>query len=329
MKPTVLLVDDEENILNAIKREFLDDEIELVATTDPFSALDILKNKKVMVMIVDNLMPGMKGIELLFKARSISPETVRIALTGDSDVNAVLEAVNIGAVYKFLVKPWDKEELRSIVLDSIYRYRMVHELRGASEEKILELAQMIELRDPYTHGHCERVGEYALMLASALNLDKGVRKDIKYGAWLHDCGKLGVPESILNKNDLLTFEEMRIVRNHPVWGAEVVRLAGLSETVAQIVNYHHERYDGSGYPVGLKGTMIPLEARIVTIADIFDTLTSERPYRRKLSLNEAIHILLKEKGHVGDPEMVDFFVYLIEKRQVDSNIESKQADNEG
>ncbi|MCX7856990.1 MAG: response regulator [Deltaproteobacteria bacterium] len=312
-KPLVLFVDDEENVLNSAKKQLLEDEIEVLTTTDPFCALEILQKKNVTVIVVDNIMPLMKGIELLFKARSVSPETVRIMLTGYVDVNSVMEAVNIGAVYKFIVKPWEQEELKSAVLDGIYRYEMVHKLRDASEDQILELAQIIELRDPYTHGHCERVAEYALLLSDALSLDPGVRNEIKYGAWLHDCGKLGVPENILNKRDLLTFEEMRIVRNHPVWGAEVVRLAGLSETVAQIVNYHHEKYDGSGYPVGLKGSSIPLEARIVAIADIFDSLTSERPYRRKLSFHEAIQILLKEKGIVSDPEMVEFFIYLIEK----------------
>ncbi|MCX8111398.1 MAG: HD domain-containing protein [Syntrophorhabdaceae bacterium] len=311
--PKILFVDDEEKILNALKRQFLEDDIYIITTTDPLQALEFLKKEEICVLVSDNLMPGMNGIELLFKARSVSPDTVRIMLTGYVDVKVVIDAINRGAIYKFVTKPWDDEELKSIVFDSIYRYKTVKSMKEAGEDDLYLIAQTIEMKDRHTKGHCDRVAEYALMIADALSLDEAIKEDIKYGAWLHDCGKLGVPEKILNKNSSLSYEEMHIIKKHTVWGADVASSAGFSERVINIIRYHHERYDGGGYPEGLKGDMIPIEARIVNIADIFDVLTSDRPYRKKLSIDEAISIIDKDKGKVSDPELVDIFINQIKK----------------
>ena len=188
--------------------------------------------------------------------------------------------------------------MRQIVLDSIDKYKIVSLIKSADEAKLLSLAQTIELKDPYTRGHCERVAAYALMLADGMDLSDDMKKNIKYGSWLHDCGKIGVPEIILNKPGELDAEQFATMKNHSRWGADVAKTAQLPEPVVNIALYHHERFNGEGYPLGLKGTDIPLEARVVAIADAFDAMTSDRPYRKKLSKEEAIAVITKEQERI-------------------------------
>lgn len=308
LETTILLVDDEQNILNALKRVLMDQDIRILTTTSPFEALEILKNNNISVIVSDNLMPGMNGIDFLQKAKFISPESVRVMMTGYADVQAAIDAINKGEVFKFLTKPWDVEEFKNVVLDSVIRHDMVHSMREADDSKLYSLAQTIELKDPYTRGHCDRVAQYSLAIAGALGFPEDRQTFIKHGSWLHDCGKIGVPESILNYNGPLSPEQMDIVKNHSRWGAEVGRLAKLPDTVVNIILFHHEKYDGTGYPENLKGTEIPLEARIVSVADIFDALTSERPYRDAMSREEALKILIDGSGTHTDPELVDIFI---------------------
>lgn len=311
---TILLVDDEENILRSLKRVFIDQNIRILATTNPFDALELLKTNVVSVIVSDNLMPGMNGIDLLQKAKFISPESVRVMMTGYADVRAAIDAINKGEVFKFLTKPWDVEEFRNVVFDSIGRHDMVHSLRQADESKLYSLAQTIELKDPYTRGHCDRVAQYSLAIAEALDLAGDRRTFIKHGSWLHDCGKIGVPEAILNFNGPLSPEQMEVVKNHSRWGAEVARLAQLPKAIVNIILFHHEKYDGTGYPANLKGEEIPLEARIVSVADIYDALTSARPYRGAMDRERAVEILNEGKGTHSDPRMVDIFLKTMERQ---------------
>ncbi len=310
---TILLVDDEENILRSLKRVFLDQDFRILTTTSPFDALELLRTHIISVIVSDNLMPGMSGIDFLQQAKFISPESVRVMMTGYADVRAAIDAINKGEVFKFLTKPWDVEEFRNVVFDSIGRHDMVHSLRQADESKLYSLAQTIELKDPYTRGHCDRVAQYSLAMAESLGLENDQRTFIKYGSWLHDCGKIGVPEAILNFNGPLLPEQMEIVRNHSRWGAEVARLAKLPDAVVNVILFHHEKYDGTGYPANLKGNGIPLEARIVSVADIFDALTSARPYRGAMAAGKAADILVEGKNTHSDPAIVDIFLKTIEK----------------
>lgn len=173
---------------------------------------------------------------------------------------------------------------------------------------MLSLAQTIESKDPYTLGHCESVARYALMIADALRLSDEIKKDIRYGSWLHDCGKIGVPENILNKNGPLNECEFEIIKNHPRWGADVAVQASMSENIVKIIFHHHERYDGRGYPSGLQEHAIPYVARIVTIADVFDALTSDRPYRKGFDAEKAVKIIRMMGGNVFDPGILDVFL---------------------
>ncbi|MBI5213257.1 MAG: HD domain-containing protein [Nitrospirae bacterium] len=310
MSDSVLFVDDEINVLNSLKRLFVESDIRIMTALNAFEAMDILKNNIVSVIVSDNRMSEMTGIEFLQKAREISPESVRIIMTAYADLQTAIDAINKGAIYKFITKPWNDSDLKEIVFSAIDQYKIVSSLKKADEATLLSLAQTIELKDPYTRGHCDRVAQYAVEIAKAIGLPKDRQRHIQYGGWLHDCGKIGVPESVLNRKGPLSEEQMGIVKNHSAWGANVARLAQLPEAVLNIILYHHERYDGTGYPLGLKGADIPLEARIVSVADTYDALTSDRPYRDKFEHDKTIEFLNYSKGRLFDPEIVDVFINL-------------------
>ncbi|MBI5056599.1 MAG: response regulator [Nitrospirae bacterium] len=309
MSDTVLFVDDDEYILNSIDRLFAHNGITILRAANANEALDFFSKLEIAVIITDNQMPGMRGTELLAKVKEVSPDTLKILMTAHGDLSIAVDAINKGEVFRFIMKPWDDDALLQTVQESVKRYQIIKSLKRDDESILLSLAQTIELKDAYTRGHCERVAEYALIIADALSLSDNRKKDLLYGSWLHDCGKIGIPESILNKKCPLEHEEFEIIKHHPGWGADVVRQARLSESVVKIILHHHERYDGSGYPAGLKKTDIPLDARIVTVADIFDALTSDRPYRDRYSEEKAINIMQSMKSNILDPEIVDVFLY--------------------
>ncbi|MBI4847742.1 MAG: HD domain-containing protein [Nitrospirae bacterium] len=308
MSDTVLFVDDDEYILNSIDRLLAHNGIDILRAANAKEALDFFSKLEIAVIVSDNQMPGMKGTELLAKVKEISPDTLKILMTAYGDLAVAVDAINKGEVFRFITKPWDDETLVQTVKETVNRYQIIQSLKKNDESILLSLAQTIELKDAYTRGHCERVAEYALLIADALGLPDDRKKDLLYGSWLHDCGKIGIPESILNKKAPLEHEEFEIIKHHPGWGADVVRQARLSEAVIKIILHHHERYDGSGYPAGLEKSDIPLEARIVSVADVFDALTSDRPYRKKYPEEKAIDIMHLMKASVLDPEIVDFFL---------------------
>jgi putative nucleotidyltransferase with HDIG domain len=206
------------------------------------------------------------------------------------------------------VKTWVDTEIIGTVEEAVRRHELVRSLRLADDATLRSLAQMIELKDAYTRGHCDRVAGYSLEIADALHLPEDMQRAIRHGSWLHDCGKIGVPEAILNHPGMLSAADFEMVKNHPVWGAEVGRLANLPKEVIHIILYHHERFDGQGYPTGVKGAAIPLEARIVAVADVFDALTTDRPYAKKHDRGEAMRLLGTLRGAALDPQLVDIFL---------------------
>lgn len=311
MSENVLFVDDEENILYSVERLFSDKDIRIFKAVNAEKALQIIMKENIAVMVSDHLMPGIKGIELLSKVKEISPDTVRILMTAHADLATAIKAINEGEVFRFVVKPWENDILEGIVQDGINRYRLIRSLKTGDESKLLSLAQTIELKDPYTRGHCDRVAKYALMIAEALMIGEDKKIEIKYGSWLHDCGKIGIPEKILNLERRLDKEEFEIIKKHSGWGADVARQARLADGIVNIILYHHERFDGQGYPTGIKEKDIPLEARIVSVADVYDALVTDRPYRKGHSIENAKGIILSMKETFLDPELVDIFINLI------------------
>jgi putative two-component system response regulator len=311
MSEKILLIDDDVSVLHSIKRILCDLGFEVIESSNPIEALSIINDQDIAVVVADYKMPQMSGLELLSKLKTMAPDIKRIMITAYADLNIAMSAINECDVFRFISKPWNDKELIESVTDAINEYRIVKSMRHSDESMLLSLAQTVELKDPYTRGHCDRVADVALSIAEHLGLPPETKKSILHGSWLHDCGKIGVPEAILNKEGPLSPEEMDVIKKHPVWGAHVAELAMCSETVINIINYHHERYDGLGYPEGKRGKDIPLEARIVATADIFDALASDRPYRKAFTVDKTLAILEGMRNKELDPELLDIFLSTI------------------
>jgi putative nucleotidyltransferase with HDIG domain len=305
---TLLIVDDEPPIISAVRRLFLDEHINIQSASNAQEALKFLADHEVAVMLTDNCMPEMSGLELLNEAKKISPNTVRLMMTGNADLQVALSAINEGEVYRFIIKPWQNQELITMVMEALNRFQLMRAMKGADELTLRSLAQTIELKDVYTRGHCDRVAHYALLLADALDFSKNRLKLLRHGCWLHDCGKIGIPGTILNKEGKLSDEEFDIIKKHPLWGMKVAEEAGLNQVVLDIIVGHHERFDGRGYPHGLAGEAIPLEARITASAPVYDALTTDRSYRPRFSHAKAVEIMVAERGRAFETKLLDLFL---------------------
>ncbi len=316
MNESVLFVDDEEYVLSALARVCSeDDHIRAITAKSAAEALQILEQEEIAVLVSDHRMPLVTGTELMKQVRLVSPYTVKILMTGYADLPTAIEAINICEVFRFIVKPWDNSALLETLREGLNRYRLLQAMRREDEAVFRSLGQTIELKDRYTKGHCDRVAHYADLIARELGLPEDLREAIKQGSWLHDCGKIGIPESVLNFEGTLSSLEFETIRKHPLWGAEVARKAELPDAVINIILYHHERFDGKGYPEGLAGSDIPLEARVVSVADTYDALTSDRPYHKAFHPQKAFDLMTDLKGSCFDPKLVDLFIRKIQQTE--------------
>lgn len=315
MKETVLFVDDNNFTLEVVKGLFSDcNEFRLLTAGSAAEALQIIRREDIAVVVSDNIMPVMSGLEFLSSLTNISPDTVKVLMSAYADLASALAAINRSEVYRYVLKPWKDEDLIYTVREGLNRYRLTQTLRRDDESILRSLAQTIELKDQSTKGHCDRVAVYALLIAEKYGLSRSMMREIKYGSWLHDCGKIGVSEVILNGPERLSDDEFETMKQHSLWGAEVAAKANLSQMARNIIHYHHERYDGAGYPSGLKAEEIPLEARIVSVADVFDALTSERSYRHSYSRDETVNMIAAMSGEALDPQLVKIFLDIVRER---------------
>ena len=311
---TVLFVDDEQLILNAIERIYLErDDVRCLFAVSSQEGLDILHSEDVSVVVSDCTVPGIRGIEFLTRAKEVRPEAIRILMTAYADISIAIDAINKSEAYRFITKPWVNSELMASVDEALMRYQLAQSLSSEDESMYLSLAESVELKDTYTNGHCERVAAYAVALARAAGLDECCLSDIKHGSWLHDCGKIGVPEGLLNSSGHLSGEELETMQQHSRWGSEVARQARMPDTVINIILYHHEQFNGKGYPSGLKAEQIPIEARIAAIADVFDALYSDRPFRKAYDFDRSIEILHDMTETHFDPALIKLFLPIAEE----------------
>jgi len=308
MSEQVLFVDDNRVTISMIRDLFAAEDVVVHLAASAEEALLLVREHEIAVVVSDNIMPGMSGLQFLSMLKGISPDTVKILMSAFADLDSALEAINTSEVFRFVVKPFRDEDIKVAVNEGLRRYRTKMSLRKEDEDVLLSLAQTIELKDPSTRGHCDRVGVYATRLAQVLGLSRNMQREIKYGSWLHDCGKIGIAENILNGPRALTAEEYTHIKQHSEWGADVASRAHLSPIVRNIARHHHERYDGKGYPDGLAGEDIPLEARIVAVADIYDALITDRPYRKGYAPEAAFRLIEEMRGAELDPAIVDLFL---------------------
>ena len=311
MAAEILFVDDSKLALQISKDLFLSKGITILTANDAAEALTLFNRHEIAVVVSDNHMPGMSGLDFLTELRNVSPDTVKVLISAYVDLPTALAAINSSEVYRYLLKPWKEEEILSVVQEGMRRYRLAHAIRREDEDVLRSLAQTIELKDPSTKGHCDRVAVFALMIAEAMGIAKETQRQIKYGSWLHDCGKIGISEFILNSANKLTDLEFETMKMHTYWGADVAEKANLSEVARNIIHQHHERFDGTGYPTGLSGESIPIETRIVSVADIYDALTMDRPYRKGYPRSEARDMIRALSGSSLDPQVVEVFLAVV------------------
>jgi len=315
---TIMFVDDEAGIRNSLKRLFADSPHNVLIAASAAEALELLRVNTCALIVSDNQMPGESGIEFLYKARQLAPDTVRVMMTAYADLGTALNAINHCEAYRFVVKPWDNQELVELVNNCVLRFELLNSLRLKDEAIYSSLAQAIELKDRYTRGHSDRVVEFSMALGRRMGLPPDTLIHLQHGAMLHDCGKIGVPETTLNFPGQLDHDQMDVIRKHPDWGGEVARAAGMHQTTVNIILFHHEYYNGHGYPTGLAGDDIPLEARIVAVADVYDALLSDRPYRKALPPEDALREFLAMSGTVLDPRIVANFLELVNEQKLDA-----------
>ena len=298
----ILCVESDPDLLHSLEKLLAADGREVLAAFSGAEGIALLSGGgPVHVVLAGHRSASGEGPEFLAEVGRVSPASVRIGLYREPES----EAVDGGLVYKSLFVPLDGEAARAAVDSAMERFRLVEALRGKEEDVLRSVAQEVELRDPYTRGHCDRVADVALKIASVIGMPGEGTAALRCGAWLHDCGKIGVPEAVLNHPGKLTPEQFAVVKRHPRWGAEVARDAGLPDGVVDILLHHHERFDGGGYPSGAGGQEIPLAARIVAVADVFDAATADRPYARGYDREEAMRVMAVMRGGAFDPEVVD------------------------
>jgi putative two-component system response regulator len=322
-----LVVDDEPSLRRSLVRMLEGQGFRCYEAANGLEALSVLGRIGDAPLVISDLrMPDLNGIELLEALRERYPDTSVIMLTGMGETTTAVDCLHKGAA-DFLLKPISMSELqarvarvlekRALVLQNRYYQRhleqRVHEQALRIQELFLQgvqmLARALEAKDAYTRGHSIRVSRYAVATAARLGFDGASLDGIRLGGELHDIGKIGTREAVLHKPGLLTEDEYRQISEHPALGERMLwPLAQESPDVLRIVRSHHERLDGRGFPDGLRGEKIPLEARIVAVADSFDAMTTERPYRMSRSADAAIEELRRVAGTQLDPTAVEAFV---------------------
>jgi putative two-component system response regulator len=329
----LLVVDDDPTVRKVIA-EFLrlkGYEVREAASGD--EALKVFKDSGGFDLLLSDIyMPGMNGFELLRQVVEHHQDVGVIMITAFADVTSAIDAMKMGA-FDYITKPVNFDELQLNVEKALERLRLVkltHEYQLTLEKKVMEQAERIrmmfveavssltntlEAKDTYTQGHCLRVDAIALFMAEEMGLSFDQRSDIDVAGKLHDIGKLVIPDLVLNKPGKLTDEEYALVKTHPDTSARILKPI-LPESILALIRHHHERWDGRGYPAGLKGEAIPLGARILAIADTYDAMTSTRAYRGALTGGEAFAEIGRCAGGQFDPALVPVFLRVMKDRAV-------------
>lgn len=322
---SVTVVDDEPMSLDVVARMTRAWHYECQTARNAEEALTLLEQKLTPIVITDLRMPGHGGVWLVREIQRRWPDVSVIVLTAGHDDDSLAQCIDAGA-HHFFLKPVPFDELQHALEFNLKAYRTRREvayrrhwleatlarrtrrLRITYLSAIDSLVRTIEARDPYISGHSMRVRKYALQLAKQMGMLPRLQKKLSLAAKLHDIGKVGLPEGILNKSDSLTPEEFEEVRKHPEIGERILTPIIRSGEVLAAIRGHHERFDGAGYPDGLAGDKIPLLARVLAVADCFDALTSSRAYRDALTAVEAIELIRQGSGSQFDPELVPLFL---------------------
>jgi putative two-component system response regulator len=339
-KRTVLVVEDDASMQKVLSLSMQKMGHEYAIAKNGLEALDLLESGDVApdAILLDIRMPVMSGLVALPKIRALLPTVPVIMLTAFGDLETGLAAMKAGA-FDYLVKPSSLEKIRE-ALEKAFSYRDIMEMKAEEErnmaqrrldlEKQVEssyqelgdvykklkkinlqtayaLAETIEAKDRYTQGHCERVRWLSSLIGKTMRLPDEEIEQLEYAALLHDIGKIGIPDSILNKEGPLDEKERQIIRMHPIIGAQILSTVEFFKRAATAVRHHHERWDGKGYPDGVEGENIDHLARIIALADTFDAMATSRAYRTALSFGEVVQEIHRMRGTQFAPDVVDVF----------------------
>jgi len=314
----VLVVDDDQFALRSMAEVLEGESYQVVTAASGSEALDLLKQDSFDLVLTDLKMPEVDGLEVLRRAKEVAPQAVVLILTGYASLESAIEALREGA-YDYLVKPCSGDELKLKIERGLERVRLAEERKWAEEklrrsyvklQRALEgtisvLVSAIEMRDPYTAGHQRRVTQLACAIARELGLPEEQIEGIRMAGLVHDLGKISIPAEILSKPDRLNDFQWGMIQTHSEVGYDVLKAVEFPWPVAEIVLQHHERLDGSGYPAGLPGEEIMVEARTLAVADVVEAMASRRPYRPSLGIDKALKEISQNRGILYDPEVVD------------------------
>lgn len=312
--PPLVLVVEDDSVGRILLQRLLEREgYRTAAATNGEAALLMVNEQQPDLVLLDVGLPLLDGYEVTRRLRAdIRTLTLPIILvTGRTGVDDVVGGLDAGAD-DYVSKPFRREELLARIRSAL-RLRQALLRMDAAHTAVAALANAVEAKDPITERHCQRLANLAARLGADAGLDLPDLEALAYGALLHDVGKIGVPESVLTKAGPLDDDEWELMRRHPEIGERICQPLSASQLFAPIVRHHHERWDGHGYPDGLRGDAIPLGARIVGLVDAFDAMTHDRPYRRAMSVPKAITELWREAGHQVDRALVPLLVSELER----------------
>lgn len=350
----LLIVDDEQLVLTGLRETLTREGYHVTTASNPFAALEELKKQIFSVIISDNHMPGVTGLEFLAQAKELQPNASRILITAVLSLDTVIDAINKGEIYRFIVKPWLREELLATVKNAVQRYELIdnntvlqskavvmnRELMESNRSLELQIARVAEQNEslgqlnqalaenlqhavqlglhvlqtfyPALGNHARRVQQVCLALADTLHLPAEKRQILEFSAWLHDIGLVAIHRDVIRRwelsPDALSPDELRVVQSHPILGQDLVKFVHHLEEVGTIIRAHHERFDGSGFPDGLKGEEIPWLARLLAVAVGFA--------ESNLDEASAIEGIKQNSGSLYDPEAVRAFLRALPKSSI-------------
>ena len=321
----IIAVDDEEGIIDSLSIFLKRTGYNFTGVTDPQEAIERVKNEHFDLMILDFIMTPFHGDQVVEEIRKFNKELYILLLTGHKDLAPPLETIKRLDIQGYCEKSDKFDQLLLLIesgIKSIAQMREIQkinvELKDTYEkleqaylESIQTLRYTVEAKDTYTRGHSDRVSELSVLIGKHLGLSDDDLKTLQIGGLFHDIGKIGVPDTILQKESKLTDDEYSEIKNHPSIGAHILSSATIFKDIIPIVKHHHERYDGHGYPSQLSGESIPYLARITAVADTFDAMTSKRSYRDALPLETVISEFERCKGTQFDPKIADVFLDMI------------------
>lgn len=330
----VLIVDDEQEICELISKWLTPRGFVCASASTGEAAVKLMEKNSFDLLITDIMMPGMSGMDLLAFVKSRFPEVAVIMVTGIDDEETAVMTFDLGA-WGYIVKPFEYHDVILNVSNVMERRRLfllrqdhervlkekaqekVEDIKSLEQEMISVLLAAMATHHDETHAHVKRIGLGASLTARYLRWSNEAVERIYLAAQLHDLGKVGIPDHLLNKPEKLTPEEFELIKKHTIIGGRILEASNLPliQMAREIALSHHERWDGSGYPRGLHGTLIPESARIVSIVDVYDSLTHERPYRRALNEERALAVMKAYREASFDPKIFDYFVTLLPQIQ--------------